>query len=56
MMATGGAGELIFLYKQSDGYEEVVKYGYHTLIGKPVLIPRWALGWHQSRYGYNSTA
>lgn len=55
MMAAGGAGELIFVYSQSQSYEQVVRYGYHPIVGMPVQIPRWALGWHQSRYGYNST-
>lgn len=48
--ATGGAGTLIFIYptdgQPEHGYENVVKYGYHFIIGKPVLIPRWSLGWH----------
>lgn len=25
------------------------------LVGKPTLVPEWSLGWHQCRYGYNST-
>lgn len=28
---------------------------YHDLVGKPVLTPMWALGWHQCRWGYKST-
>ena len=27
---------------------------YFSIIGKPVLIPQWSLGWHQCRYGYRS--
>jgi len=27
---------------------------YHTIVGTPVLTPMWALGWHQSRYGYKN--
>lgn len=25
------------------------------MIGDPVLIPQWALGWNQCRWGYNTT-
>jgi alpha-glucosidase len=28
---------------------------YYTMIGNPVLIPQWALGWNQCRYGYRNT-
>lgn len=28
---------------------------YHGIVGTPVLTPQWALGWHQCRWGYNST-
>lgn len=27
---------------------------YQEVVGKPYFIPRWALGWHQCRYGYKS--
>lgn len=26
-----------------------------NLIGKPTMVPEWALGWHQCRYGYNDS-
>jgi len=26
-----------------------------NLVGKPVMVPEWSLGWHQCRYGYNNT-
>lgn len=29
---------------------------YHQVIGTPVEIPRWALGWHQCRWGLKSTS
>ena len=32
---------------------EVIKK-YHSIIGTPVMIPEWALGWHQSRWGYDT--
>ena len=25
------------------------------LVGKPLMVPEWSLGWHQCRYGYNSS-
>ena len=28
---------------------------YHDLVGRPVLTPMWALGWHQCKWGYEST-
>lgn len=24
------------------------------VVGRPAMVPRWALGWHQSKYGYQS--
>jgi alpha-glucosidase (family GH31 glycosyl hydrolase) len=34
--------------------EDAVK-SYHDLIGYPLLPPYWGLGWHQCKYGYEST-
>lgn len=28
---------------------------YHSIVGKPVKIPQWSLGWHQSRWRYENT-
>jgi alpha-glucosidase (family GH31 glycosyl hydrolase) len=28
---------------------------YHTIVGLPVVIPHWALGWNQCKWGYNDT-
>jgi len=50
--ATGGAGDLYVMTAVSP--EEVTKM-YHSIVGTPVLTPQWALGWHQCRWGYNTT-
>ena len=42
--------ELFFI---QDGPPNQVIAEYHSLIGKPVLIPYWSFGYHQSRWGYN---
>ena len=41
--AAGGAGDLFVMFASKPG--ELVKK-YHTVVGKPVLTPQWALGWH----------
>jgi len=45
-VAAGGLGDMVFV--TGDDPNEVV-VNYHEVIGKPVHIPMWALGWHQSR-------
>jgi alpha-glucosidase len=32
----------------------IQKYHNH-IVGNPVLIPQWALGWNQCKWGYNTT-
>jgi alpha-glucosidase len=53
MYATGGAGELYFMF--GDDPNNVSMQYHSAIVGSPVLSPRWALGWHHCRYGYNST-
>ena len=50
MISTGGIGEVFFLYTMGNKPDDVIR-DYHLLIGKPVLYPRWALGWHHGRFG-----
>ena len=50
--STGGHGDLYFM---SDKDPNKVTQMYHTIVGKPVLTPQWALGWSQCKYGYKST-
>ena len=49
--ATGGVGDLYIL--QSTEPEKVTKL-LHNVLGNPVLIPQWVLGWHQCRWGYKT--
>lgn len=50
--AVGGAGDLYFMMGADAN---VVTKMYHTIVGTPVLIPQWALGWNQCKWGYNDT-
>lgn len=43
------------MYIMMGNTPDAVITKYNTLIGNPVLIPQWSLGWHQCRYGYRST-
>lgn len=53
-IATGGAGDLTIWTGATP--DEVVQ-GYHNrIVGLPVVTPQWALGWHQCRWGYRTTA
>lgn len=52
LYAVGGAYDLTIMIGSTP--DETVSQ-YHSIIGKPVAIPQWALGWHQCRYGYNNT-
>ena len=40
-------------YIQANTPDNLIKE-YHSMIGKPVLVPYWAFGYHQSRWGYKS--
>lgn len=45
-------GGVIDIYVMQGTTPDEVIADYHTLVGKPVLIPQWALGWHQCKWGY----
>jgi alpha-glucosidase (family GH31 glycosyl hydrolase) len=51
-IATGGASSLYFFFE--DDANDLMQT-YQKLIGKPVLVPQWIIGWGQCRWGYNST-
>ena len=50
-IATGGVADLYFMFGADPN--EVTKQ-YHTIVGRPVLTPQWALGWSQCRWGYGT--
>ena len=49
MLAAGGLGDIYYIRDNSPGS---VVGDYLELVGRPILIPQWALGWHQCRWGY----
>ena len=48
----GGIFDLYVMYASTP---DLVVKQYHKVIGNPLLIPQWGLGWHQCRWGYNTT-
>jgi len=53
-LATGGVGDLTIFTGANPN--EVVELYHNNIVGLPVVTPQWALGWHQSRWGYKDTA
>ena len=53
MFATGGVGEIYFIFGKDPN--SIIKKFRRAITGDPLLPPRWALGWHHCRYGYNTT-
>mmetsp|Transcript_28241 Transcript_28241/g.42746 ORF Transcript_28241/g.42746 Transcript_28241/m.42746 type:complete len:472 (-) Transcript_28241:1226-2641(-) len=51
-MSTGGVADLYFM---ASATPEGVTKAYHSIVGTPVTIPQWALGWNQCRWGYSDT-
>ena len=49
-LSAGGIGD-IFVFLSTTNPRDIVKK-YHTLVGNPVLIPQWALGWNQCKWCY----
>lgn len=48
---SGGTMDL-FIFNDADPNKVIQKY--HEVIGKPVQIADWSLGWHQCRWGYDT--
>jgi len=51
-LSYGGSADI---YIMQGTTPDAVVSAYHSLIGYPVMIPQWALGWNQCRWGYNNT-
>lgn len=43
-IATGGVADIYIITQQQTPDTLVSKY--YSIVGKPVMIPQWALGWH----------
>ena len=49
---TSGVTDLFIL--MNDDIKNVVSE-FINLIGRPLMVPEWSLGWHHWRYGYNNS-
>jgi alpha-glucosidase (family GH31 glycosyl hydrolase) len=55
MYAAGGVGDhFVFVGGSTPGPLPVIK-GFMHHFAQPLAVPQWAFGWHQCRWGYNST-
>ncbi len=54
-LQTVAVGGVVDIYIMMGTSPDDVVSKYFTVIGKPVLVPQWGLGWNQCRYGYRST-
>lgn len=52
--SSSGLGDLFIML--GDTAEDVIKLYHQGVVGTPVKIPQWALGWGQSRWGYFNTS
>jgi alpha-glucosidase (family GH31 glycosyl hydrolase) len=50
--ATGGVGDIFIMLGQNAN--EVVQMYHQGVVGTPVQVPSWALGWSQCRWGYKN--
>ena len=50
-IATGGVADIYVFQSQTP--DDIVNK-YLRLVGRPVMVPQWALGWHQCRWGYDT--
>jgi alpha-glucosidase len=54
--ASGGLGDIYIIISDIENSPEDLIQKYHNhIVGNPVLIPQWSLGWHQCYWGYETT-
>ena len=53
--AAGGLGDIYILISDTNKVENLIKKYHNLIVGNPVLIPQWALGWNQCKWGYENT-
>ena len=54
--ASGGLGDIyIFISGTINSPERLIEQYHNVIVGNPVLIPQWSLGWHQCKWGYETT-
>ena len=51
--AAGGLGDVTFMFASNP---DTISATYQNfIVGNPVLVPQWSLGWNQCKYGYKNS-
>lgn len=53
-IATGGVADIYVMTDKQEPQDIIERY--YSIVGDPVLIPQWILGWNQCKWGYSSVA
>lgn len=53
-IATGGVADIYVMTDKQEPQDIIERY--YSIVGDPLLIPQWILGWNQCKWGYNSVA
>lgn len=48
--AAGGLGDMMFIFE--DEPTKLITNLHQTILGEPVRVPQWTLGWNQCKWGY----
>lgn len=52
--AAGGLGDVTFMFGATP--DSISAQYQNNIVGNPVLVPQWALGWNHCKYGYNNAS